>query len=379
MNNNNRPAKKIIILLLLSPFFFMKGLLFSQSADSAGTAKKIDLAALKITGYVDAYYGYYTDSVGRGNYQKFSSVSPRSNEFGLNTAMITAEYDGDKVRGIATFHFGDISKSTWLTAYNAIMEAHAGVRLTKKIWIDAGFFRTHLGTEGFLPRDNFSSSVAVSTYYEPYYEAGVRLNYNPNDKLAITIYGLNGYNLYEDNNEKKSVGMLVTYALGDKGNIGYSNYIGDDSPLGDSVSHLRIYQNLFWNYQIKKIKIQIGGDYGLQQNSNISSKNKTATMYSGIASLKYQVKKKIAFYGRGEIFNDPQGFMSGIIIDKENKFTGLKLWGATLGAEYKPTENSFIRLEGRKLFMDKQQETFRWNEKNQSTRMEVSVNIGVSF
>jgi hypothetical protein len=360
---------------------------YSQTVDSlpvpqAGVvpaAPKVDLAAIKISGYVDGYYAYYTDSVGVGNFQKFPSTSPRSNQFGLNTAVLNFQYDGEKVRGIVTLHFGDIPKATWSGTYTNIMEAHAGVRLRKKLWLDVGFFRTHFGTEALLPKENFMSSVSVNTFYEPYFEAGARLNYNPNDKLAINIYALNGYNMYEDNNEKKSLGMLVTYALSDKGNIGYSNYLGDDSPVGDSVSHFRTHNNLFLNYQIKKLKIQVGGDYCTQKNSDITDTTKTASMYSGVFSLKYQLKPKFAISGRGEMFNDPQGFMSGVMVDKQSKLTGFKLWGATLGLEYKPNDFTYIRLEGRQLQMDKNQEIFYWNGKNVASRTEVLFNVGISF
>ncbi len=364
--------KKTVILFSILLFAFQS---YSQQKDST-VAKLIE--AIKISGYVDAYYAYYTDSVGDGNYQKFPSVSPRSDQFGLNTAQLTAQYDAEKARGIITVHFGDIPKSAWSGTHTAIMEAHAGIRLCKKVWLDAGFFRTHFGTEGLLPKENFTSSVSVNTFYEPYFEAGARVVYAPNGKLTFNIYALNGYNLYEDNNHKKSLGTLITYALGEKGNIGYSNYIGDDSPTGDTVSHLRANQNLFFNYQVKKLKIQIGGDYCTQQHSDTTGK-KSAVMYSGVLSLKYQLKEKVAFYARGEMFNDPQGFMSGVMTDKKNNLTGFKLWGATLGAEYKPTDNSYLRLEGRQLQMDKEQEIFHWGKKNVTSRMEVLVNLGISF
>lgn len=375
-----RKQTKKIILIVSFIVSFLNFQSYSQTTDSTATvAKKIDLPSIKIYGYVDAYYAYYTDSVGVGNYEQFPSISSRSG-FGLNTAMISARYDADKVRGIITLHFGDIAKSAWSGTFNNIMEAHAGVRLRKNLWIDAGFFRTHVGAEGLHPSENFASSVSITTYYEPYYESGIRLNYNPNQKLAINLFVLNGYNIFEENNEKKSFGMLVTYALGDNGSIGYNNYIGDDTPLAaDSISHMRIYHNVFLNYTIKKLKIQLGIDYATQKNSHITYVKEKAIMYSGLLGLKYQMKPKFAIYGRGELFNDPQGFMSGVFADKEGKLTGFKLWGATLGVEYKPTDNSYIRLEGRQLQMDKDQEIFYSNGKNQSSRMEMLMNIGISF
>ena len=350
--------------------FSFAGTVFAQTKDS--TAK------LTFSGYVDAYYAYYTDSVGVGNYEQFPSISPRDG-FGLNTAMISAQYDAEKVRGIISLHYGDIAKSAWSSSFQNIMEAHAGVRLFKKLWLDAGFFRTHIGAEGLLPRENFTSSVSVPTWYEPYYESGLRLNYNPSEKLAINIFMLNGYNIFEDNNWQKSFGLLVTYALGDKGSIGYNNYIGDETPSsGDTISHLRIYQNAFFNYQIKKLKIQLGVDYAMQANSDTLGKN-SASMFSGVLGLKYQMKEKFAIYARGEMFSDPQGFMSGVITDKTGKLTGFKVYGATLGVEYKATENSYIRLEARKLQMDKEQQIFRFDGKNQDNRLEVLFNVGISF
>lgn len=342
---------------------------FSTGADSA---------AIKVSGYVDAYYAYYTDSVGIGKFQKFPSISPRSNQFGLNTAQVTFQYDAEKVRALATLHYGDIPVSAWSGTFNNLMEAHAGVRLCKKVWLDAGFFRTHVGTEGLLPRENITSSVSVNTIYEPYFESGVRLNYNPNDKLAVSFLILNGYNIYEDNNESKSVGALITYALGSKGSIGYSNYTGDDSPEEETISHTRIHQSLFFNYQVKKLKIQIGGDYCVQMNSDTTHRE-TASMISGVVSLKYQCCLRAAVYGRGELFNDPQGFMSTLITDNKNRQTGYKLFGTTEGIEYKPTDNSYIRLESRQLITDKEQQIFNWKGTIRNYRLEIMVNMGISF
>lgn len=182
------------------------------------------------SGYVDAYAAFYTDSVGIDNFQKFPTVSPRSEQMGLNIAMLTAKYSADRVRGVITFQYGDIPKSAWSSTFNNIQEANAGVRITKGLWIDGGFFRSYIGCEGLLPKENIASSIAIPTYYEPYYEAGFRFNYTPTDKLLLNLYLLNGYNLFEDNNSKKSLGLQATYTFNDNLSLNYSNYLGDDSP-----------------------------------------------------------------------------------------------------------------------------------------------------
>ncbi|MEP7197815.1 MAG: outer membrane beta-barrel protein [Saprospiraceae bacterium] len=367
---------QIVLIVFPALVFFATNKGNAQSNDSSPTPAP----QFKISGYVDAYYAYFTDSVGTGEFQKWPTISSRSNQFGLNTMMLTAQYDADRVRGIVSIHYGDIAKSAWSNTYNPILEAHAGVRLSKKVWLDAGFFRTHIGTEGLLPKENICSSIAVGTFNEPYYQSGARLNYKSN-KLEVNLFALNGYNLFEETNKKKSLGLQVLYALNDKGSIGYCNYIGDDSPDADSVSHLRIYHNLFFNYDANKIKLQIGGDYGSQKNSDLRDTllTKNANVFSGIIAIKYKIKKVHGIYARYEIFNDPTGFLGGMFTDKTGKQTGYILGGITVGGEYKPTDNTYIRIEGRQIQLDKDQEFFYTNSKNTNARMEIFVNLGISF
>lgn len=340
-------------------------------------SQKKDSSIIQISGYVDAYYAYYTDSV-KGEYQQFPSVSPRTNQFGLNVAMFTAKYSAENIHGAVTLHYGDIPRCAWSAKYNFIQEANAGIRLCSKIWFDGGFFRSHLGTEALFPKENYTSSVAVPTFFEPYYEAGFRLNYIPSEKLSLFLYALKGYGMYEDNNRKKSSGLLVTYVFNEKLNIGYSGYYGDDSPDKDTLNHFRQMHNAFLNYNHNKIKFTAGIDYCMQQNSD-TSRTKNASMITGLAIVKYQFIKKSSTYFRGELFNDPQGMMSGAFADKTGKHTGYKIGGATLGIEYKPTDNSYIRLEGRELIADKDQEIFYWNLFNTNARTELMINMGVSF
>ena len=139
--------------LLAALFIFLTGLKgFAQTGDSA--AQNIPQKKFKISGYIDTYYAYYTDSAGANDFQKLSSVSPRSKRFWLNTAQIGIEYNAQKLRGIVTFQYGDIAETSLSSPLNTIMEAHAGIRLFKTLWFDAGLFRTHFGTESVLPKEN---------------------------------------------------------------------------------------------------------------------------------------------------------------------------------------------------------------------------------
>ena len=345
---------------------------FSQTKDSA--------FAFKISGYVDVYYANFTDSVGTNMYQKFPDVSPKSNIFGLNIAQLTGQFTSQKARAIITFHYGDLPASAWSPVFNMIQEANAGLRITKKIWLDAGFFKTHIGTEALLPKDNIASSLSIITFYEPWWQAGIKLSYTPNDKLFICLHVLNGYNTYVDNNNKKSFGLTFNYSFGDKANIGYYNLVGEEFPDNIKTPHLRFLNNLVFTCQITpKLKTIIGVDYITQQHSVIADTTRTASVYSGIITLKYQLKPKFGIYARGENFSDKDGFLTGIITDSKSKQTGYFLNGATLGFEFKPVDNTFIRLEGRYLIMDNDQKIFRTDGANTNNRIEAFINMGVWF
>lgn len=363
---------------MIKTFTLVISIIFIHSAISKAQ-DSTENSSWSISGYVDAYGAYYTDSVGTSNYQKFPTVSPRSKQFGLNIAMVTAKYSADRVRGIIALHYGDIPKSSWSNTYNFIQEANVGFRISKGLWLDGGFFRSHIGCEGLLPKENITSSISVPTFFEPYFEAGFKLNYVPTNKLALNLFVLNGYNIYEDNNTKKSGGVLATYSISDRISMTYANYFGDDTPEGDSITHFRFLNNIYLNYIQNKVRIVTGVDFGFQQNSDLTNLKKSASMWSGIFAMSYQAAKKFAIYGRGEVYRDPDGILSGVFMDQNNKLTGLKLWGITLGLEYKPTDNSYIRIEGRSLTTDKAQKIFRWDNDNKNNRLEAMLNMGITF
>jgi hypothetical protein len=71
--------------------------------------------------------------------------------------------------------------------------------------------------------------------------------------------------------------------------------------------------------------------------------------------------------------------MSTLFKDKSGNLTGYKLWGATIGLEYMPNNDFYIRLEARQLQMNKNQEIFHFDDENRDYRREVMLNMGISF
>ncbi|MCB9045784.1 MAG: outer membrane beta-barrel protein [Chitinophagales bacterium] len=337
------------------------------------------VATYSLSAYMDMYYAYYTDSTGPGDFQQFPTTSPVSNSIGLNTLQVSSKFDGKRIRELATIHVGDIARSTWSSTYNLVQEAHGGFRIYKNLWVDVGFFRTHFGTELLLPCENITSSVTVGTFHEPYYQAAARLNYTAHDQWEISLYLLNGYGLYADNNHRKSVGMAVNYTVNEALSIGYTNYLGNDAPDSVTISKTMFANNMYINYREGNIKLQIGGDFFTERHANLVNRANAALMYSGLATVGYYTDDHWGVYTRGEIFHDPNGLVSKIITDATGHRMGFMLWGITTGLEFRPNKQSYIRLEGRKLQMDSHEAIFRYNGMDRNYRYEIMLNAGISF
>ncbi len=363
--------KLLSVLPLLTILFF--NTLYAQDKTTSGFLSGI-ADGLSINGYIDTYISWDND---KGNPQRqFSAISPYRDEFRLNMAQISAKYEMDRVRGIATILFGDIPTVNWPSNQQFVQEANVGFRLAKGLWIDGGYFLTHIGGEGLIPMNNYFTSLSLCTYYEPFFQSGVKLSYAASDKFAAQVHLVNGFNVFADNNKNKSFGIQLWGQPNPKFDITYNNLIGNEMPSG-VVGKTRFYNNLVIKiYPAKKLDIIICGDFCIQEKSKLTDTTASASMFSGFIALKYKPVKNFSMSLRGEIFQDEDGMLSGVFTDSTGKATGLKASGVTFGLEYNPMSGSYVRLETRLLNADKDQKIFY---DNKNSRIEVNLSAGVGF
>lgn len=362
--------KNVLKFSLILPLSVVSVKSFAQTQKQAPT--------LTISGYVDAYYAYFTDSLPPNALQAYTTVSPRNERIGLNMAQLSMAYASEKLRSAVTLHAGDIAEATWSDEFTLIQEANVGVLLVKSLWLDAGFFHTHIGTESFLPKNDFLSSTAVATYNEPFYQSGARLSYEPGGKFNAELWVLNGYNRFLDNNDAKSVGLLASYAFQENLSLTYTSLFGRESDQGAVLQQFRTYQNLYLNTSWKKkVYLIAGADFGSQTNSSLSNIRKTAYMYNWLLTSRYQFTPQFSATVRAERFKDQEGFISGVLTEPTGALQGLQLWGLTAGVEYKPAEGAYLRLEGRQL---KAENTiFHTKGAYTNQRTEVHLTFGIAF
>lgn len=323
-------------------------LLIMSASDSLAQNDNISklLKNFKISAGVDFYYSYDGDAENKE--RQFSALSPYRDEFRINLAQFSLAYKSDNIRGKFAVHYGDVQKYNWETENPNLQEANIGFSPVENLWIDAGYFITHIGAESF-PSESFFSSFSLPSYYQPFYQSGIKTGYDFSEKFSALLFLLNGYNLIEDNNKNKSYGMQLMYSPLEELQIVYNNIAGNENPEGEA-GQLKMLNNLvFYFNPVTEIETIAAFDFGLCENADIGNPEKTGYSYGAMLSAKYYFLEKFSTAVRGEFYQDINGIFSGQIMQGR----GMKGNGVTLGFEYNPVETGYIRLEGRYLRLDK--------------------------
>jgi hypothetical protein len=326
---------------------------------------------LRIGGYISTYFAHYDDLTENKDFVQFPTLAPRNDQFSLNMALISMEYQSRSVRGNITLHYGDIPESSWPEVFNLIQEAHAGVRLHRKLWFDAGFFKTHIGLGSFQPRENITSSMSIPDFYDPYFLSGIKLTYLATGKLSLQLCMFNGYNEYVENNRNKAFDFSASYNVNNNLSFTYNFLTCDETPDIVITKHQRYYQNFYATFIYPRFTFGLDVNYGLQEHSLLKDTTKNATLFGGTATLKYNVTGKIGAYGRGEYFSDPDRILTS------SMDMGRYIKGTTLGIEFKPQPTAGLSLEWRILEAEKL--IFRRDNKIINQRNEYIVCLDLWF
>lgn len=356
----------------------------TEQSNGAET-QAVEEPSFTIDGYVDTYYLFSTDSLSRlpDRGEQFSTFGPRVNQFGLNVARLSSAYTSDRIRGTISLFYGDVNYS-WDPEFNMLQEANVGVRIAKGLWFDMGIFSTHIGTEVLLPRDNMMSSLALGTFHEPFFmKAGV-LSYDFSEKFSGKLVLANDYYTMarQQNANSPAYGIGLAFSPTDELTFSYTNLMDDQAQIGQDTTQWRFYNNFYVAYTTDKLLLAAGADFAHQENAKISEAGKleSATAYNFELEGKYYFVPKAAAYGRFDHFFDKNGILSSTIVTRIGHTQGLIASSITAGGEIKPTDNSYLRLEGRYLWCDSQQHWFKnLNGNTTHERFSLLFTFGVSF
>ncbi|MDE2757662.1 MAG: outer membrane beta-barrel protein, partial [Acidobacteriota bacterium] len=180
----------------------------APEAETSDTAPILDFfKATKVSGYVDAYYGYSSNDPDSGIVD-FRGLDTRHNSFQFDLAKIVFDrpagetnslgYRIDLVYGPAadTYHsFEPVGGQQEIIkniqqAYVSYI-APVGDGLT----VDVGKFGTFVGAEVLDTIDNFQYQQSILFgFAQPYYHTGVRTSYSVSDTVDVGFYLVNGWN-----------------------------------------------------------------------------------------------------------------------------------------------------------------------------------------
>ncbi len=301
-------------------------------------AQKDSTSAFSVSGYVDSYYAYnFTGPVSKNI--PFAYNHNRHNEFNVNQVLLALKWKKEKVRANVAMHAGTYVRSNYAaepSVLQLINEANVGIRLTKKLWLDAGIMPSHIGLQTAISKDNWTLTRSLCAENSPYYEAGAKLTFLPNDKWSIAALVLNGWQNIEEKNTNKAFGTQVQFLPNDKLTLNYSTFIGEGRNMPDSLQLFRHFHDLYFTYLISpKVSLAAVLDLGYEEKS-ISAKH-LVSWYTPALFVRYKFNNKWATCFRAEYFDD------------QNKIIGIneEVAGFSLNFDFAPLDQALIRIEGK--------------------------------
>jgi hypothetical protein len=332
---------------------------------------------IKVTGYLETYYGYDFNEPLDHNRPNFVYSHNKHNEVNLNLGFIKAAYDSGKVRANFALMAGTYTNANLAAEQGVlknIFEANAGIKLseTHNLWVDAGIFSSHIGFESAISKDCWVLTRNISSENTPYYESGAKITYgSPEGQFTAALFYLNGWQRINRavGNSKPAGGVQLTYKPTAALTLNYSNYVGTEGLNATRV--YRLYHNFYAIAQLtNEFGLTLGLDYGTQQ--KVKGQAAKSEIISPVLIAQYKPDPKFAMAARAEYYSDADG----VIITTATP-NGFKTKGYSLNLDYSPISNAVVRLEGK--VYDSKDKVFVRNLTPLNHSATITASIAVSF
>ena len=353
MSHNRRNTAFLAVVALAAA-----GPLIAQSpaADTAkarpDTAKAAPDTTPKITfdGYVDGYYAWDFDRP--NNFDRAYTTQPaRHAEFNINLAFVDMRIAGPRYRGRIAVQYGTSVQSNYASeptigrisgpsVSQFIQEATIGYQVSSTVWVDGGIFLAHTGYESWISRDNLTYTRSLMADYSPYYEAGIKLTWQPSAAVTAQLDVINGWQDISKYNTPPAAGIRVDYTVNPSLTLSYDNFVGNFG-ADTSATQIRFYNDFIAQYNPSSAwQFAAVFDVGTQSHSTIDTG--TATWYGAAFIAKYHFAPRVAIVGRVERFADPDQ-----VIVKTGVPSSFETNGASFGTDVALMPRALWRTEVR--------------------------------
>lgn len=304
--------------------------------------------AVTFGGFVDTYVAW---DQGRPFFRDraYTTQAARHAEFNVNLAYLDAILDGDRVRGRLALQAGTAVQANYAaeptigansggTLSRHIQEAVVGVRMGQGLWVDAGIFLAHVGSESWISRDNLMYTRSLIKDYSPYYESGVKFTYEWTPSVTATAVVVNGWQNISENNPDKSVGGRLDWTLSPRISLAYYNLIGNEQP--DTLpARVRFYNGLSARFALRELTLLMTIDGGRQDVPG----GRPQQWWGGAFTARLQMTQRTTLATRFEAFEDE----NQVLINTGQPTVPFRAWGGSLGFDFEPEDGVAIRTEFR--------------------------------
>lgn len=307
--------------------------------------------SLQFSGYLDASYNYLSQSkaftsgtasrvfdLERSGFairQLAATLAYQPKEGLGGLVNVTAGRDADVINAYG-LGFGKMNKFDLTQGFAQYA--------TGPFTIIGGKFVTMAGAEviNSPSNANFSRSILFG-YAIPFTHTGVRGTYAVNDTLSLMLGVNNGWDNYKDTNGSKTAELGLTYVPSKALSFAVQGYTGKERVGGlvnTGPEGVRNLIDFVGTYQASDaLTYVLNLDYGSQENAALANGGIGKAKWSGIAVYaKYQINGQWSLGGRGEYFDDKDGYRTGLV---------QKWKEVTLTLAYQPIKALELRAEVR--------------------------------
>jgi len=279
-----------------------------------------------------------------------------------NSLWIGTNIDDEVYYGRISVQGGDYNHN-FRTQQLFIQEAYAGFRLTKRISLEAGYFLSNKGKQILTNNSEIIQAQPMYMYFFPLNHAGVKFKYKPTDEFLFGISLLNSVQDVNSRTGNLAVSPAVSY-MDDIVEASIYGIFGNES-FGD--------KEMLQIYNVFELKINVS-DYlklsGEFTYRGIEAEEFTNNSGTGLNVIKTAVDVKP--------LQDIALTLRLVYTDNQHESFGMpkEMFDYAFGAEYKPSNETFVRIEFRAF-------DYKLSEEQQyiypGARTDISLSFGFLF
>lgn len=333
----------------------------ATAAVASGAAADAGQEAVKpweVGGFVDANY-VYNSNLPDNHVNRLRSAVPRTGEFSLNLAVAYIRRDAVPGRFSPTVELalqagpaadalmyyeptpgGDASRFAGAEVFKHIGRANVGFKTRRGTEVSVGMHLSPIGIGIHWTPFNWNYTVSWELDGVPYYLAGLKLVRPIDERHALQLWVVNGWQTLADVNKAPSLMLGYTYSPGPRFNLAEFVYAGPEQ-ADIRLAAWRLYSDTQFTYNVDRFGVGGLFDIGSERLTDQPDRPRTLWM-TGALFTRWRVLGKQRTWdmaARPEVYWDRDGRIYGV--------AGNFLVGATYTNAVRLTENLLVRVEYR--------------------------------